>query len=297
VPSNDLCTMATEVIPNDGTIIGSTMNASSLVSLTTTFTSNETSCYYNPNSPGLWYSFNGTGQGIVISTCSNETTFETAISVSSGSCGRMKCITSAAYSDYSCPSGIASATAVIGTEIGVEYLIFVHGANENVRGDFGLTVSSFDLPPNDLCSGALTILPDNVTIFGSTLEATDGTLGCSVNVPDVDDDGNNNNNNNNNNLTLGATPGSPDLWYRVDGTGGRLLASTCGGNTTFDSQLEIFEAVNGTCTTLSCIVSNDDACGTASEVEWFATRGKTYFIRVFGYSLSRGPFQLTVSTP
>jgi hypothetical protein len=145
-----------------------------------------------------------------------------------------------------------------------------------------------DLPPNDICSGAFTIVPDNGTIFGSTEEVTDsGEIGCSV----VDG------------VPLG--PQSPDLWYVVEGTGGVLIASTCGEGTTYDSKIEILESVNGTCATLACVVFNDDAvvsgdnaCSpTASQVEWFAALGTTYFIRVLGYSESLGSFQLSVTTP
>ena len=77
------------------------------------------------------------------------------------------------------------------------------------------------------------------------------------------------------------------------------MASMCGEHTAYDSQIEILEAVDGSCTTmsLSCVASNDDACGVASQVEWFAMRGKTYYIRVFGYAQSRGQFQLSVTTP
>jgi len=348
VPWNDRDTNATMIIPNTGTIIGSTRNASGPVFRSDTSNSNETSCAFNPDSPGVWYSLNGTGEGYVISTCSNETTFETAISVSFGSCGGMECMMSAAYNDNSCSSRIRSASAVIWTDWGVEYLIFVHGASENTRGDFGLTVSSFYFVPNDLCIGALMVLPDNGTIFGSTFEATDsGTVGCSsVGISgtkkddknmtvkgtntdngndfdydyaydfDYDNDDNYNDDtdntdddqvnnrvfvnetDNDNNLTVSTrNDRSPDLWYRVDGTGGLLTASTNGDNKTYVSQIEIMESENGSCTTLSCVVVNDDPFGVESQVEWFAERGMTYFVRVLGYSQSRGQFQLSVTTP
>jgi hypothetical protein len=162
-------------------------------------------------------------------------------------------------------------------------------------GNFGLTVSPFDIPQNDLCSGAVTVLPNNGTIFGSTAEAT-SSVGPSVcssfGIPDDDD------NINDDNPTVVVAPESPDLWYRVAGTGGLMMASTCGDKTTYDSKIEILEALNGTCATLTCVAYNDDSCGgSASQIEWFATLGKTYFIRVFGFSQYSGPFQLTVTTP
>ena len=339
VPWNDRDTNATMIIPNTGTIIGSTRNASGPVFRSDISNITETSCAFNPDSPGVWYSLNGTDQGYVLSTCSNETTFETAISVSFDTCGGMECMMIAANNDNSCSSGIRSASAVIWAEMGVEYLIFVHGASENTRGDFGLTVSSFDFVPNDLCTGALTVLPDNGTIFGSTFEATDsGTLGCSsagmsgtkldvkstINNTDTDDDDfdydyaydfdydnddtvDNDKVNNRvfvndtdtrgNNLTRSVMDQGPDLWYRVDGTGGLLTVSTMGDNKTYVSQIKVMESENGTCTTLSCVVVNNDPMGVDSQVEWWAELGMTYFVRVLGYTENRGPFELSLTTP
>ena len=147
-PSNDLCSNATLIMPDTGTIVGSTLNASSLVSIDSIF-SGESFCFFNAYSPGVWYSLIGTGKGYVLSTCSNETTFEAAISVMSGSCGQFECITSGGSNDFSCSSGIPSSRVELLTEIGVEYLIFVHGALAYARGNFGLTVSSYESAPND----------------------------------------------------------------------------------------------------------------------------------------------------
>jgi hypothetical protein len=98
----------------------------------------------------------------------------------------------------------------------VEYFILVQGASDNSCGDFGLTVSLLDGPPNDICSGAFRIVPENGTIFGSTEEALDsGELGCSESITNiaVDDDAFDKNNNNNDAVIspVPQGPQSPDL--------------------------------------------------------------------------------------
>ena len=156
-PSNDLCTNATVITPNRGTIVGSTWQASSPVSFFNTSTGNRTFCFFHSNSTGVWYSLSGTGQRYAISTCSEDELFETAISVYSGSCGVMECVMSSNSSGRLCISDNGSgreratprARVVVLTEIGVEYLIFVHGT-DYWRGSFGLTVNSLlDMPPDD----------------------------------------------------------------------------------------------------------------------------------------------------
>ena len=300
--SNDVCEGALNINNSSLAIIGSTED--SLPDMIT--------CSQNvsPQSiaPGVWYTVQGTGRHMMATTCSSELTMETSLNVFAGSCDQLSCVAygPSSFSDSSCAeSPYGSSRVTFQTEVDLTYYVLVAGMYSASEGNFGLTVSPFDPPPNDLCSGALTVLPNSGAISGSTLEATSSTgpsVCSSLGIPDMsnnntnNNDNNNNNNNNNNNLTVIETPQSPDLWYRVDGTGSQLMASTCGENTTYDSQIEILEALDGTCTTLACVASNDDACGGASQIEWFATSGKSYFIRVFGYSENRGQFQLSVTT-
>ena len=285
-PVNDLCQDAIEIVPDSGTVHVNAWNATSIVTSSKTSGNNKTSCSLDSNSPGVWYSLKGTGLGYVLSTCLNGT-MPSAVSVSSGSCDRMKCITIAAfysYESYNSCWGRSADRVVIRTEMGVDYFFFVHAADSHDRGsNYGLTVTSFDLAPNDLCLDAFTIVPDNATIFGSTEKATDsGPLGCSI--EDLDMVAN----------QLLAQYQKPDIWYRVDGTG-TLLAVFPSGYQNFDPRIEILEGWDGTCATLLCVTSSDKQYFSSGRVvEWFATLGKTYFIRVFGRSSTSGRFHLSL---
>jgi hypothetical protein len=94
------------------------------------------SCGGNPvpdPSGGLWYSFEGTGNIITLSTCSPLTTFDTYVSVYEGGCGALTCVagnddqSEPLYDDLCIENAFAS-TLEFDSEIGVSYLVMVCGA-------------------------------------------------------------------------------------------------------------------------------------------------------------------------
>ncbi len=85
--------------------------------------------------------------------------------------------------------------------------------------------------------------------------------------------------------------GGASVWYRWTAPEtSRVLVSTCGVETTFDTLLAVYtgNAVNA----LVEADSNDDACGLQSTVAFAATQGVTYRIAVDGRNGAAGPFQL-----
>jgi hypothetical protein len=85
-----------------------------------------------------------------------------------------------------------------------------------------------------------------------------------------------------------------DNWYTIVGTGGTIVASLCGGGTSYDSKLDIY---TGTCASLTSVVCNDDFCGLQSEVSWLSTSGTIYYIRVHGFGGGTGAYSLVVTSP
>ena len=83
---------------------------------------------------------------------------------------------------------------------------------------------------------------------------------------------------------------APGVWYQVLGDGQALRAETCGSG--YDTRLSVYE---GSCDELSCVVSNDDACGLQTIVDWNSEEGSSYFILVHGFSESSGEFILLLS--
>ena len=265
VPVNDACIDATSI--STETVSGSITNA-------TDFDGFINYCSYSFGAPDVWYKLMGTGEAFAVSTCSSVLDFEAALTVSAGSCINQTCITSGAYNYPTCELGSYSAARVVfRTEVGVEYFISVQGANYPTEGKFELQISTIEIPNNDECIDALAIVPGEGPIFGSTSVATyDGT-----------------------NSSCSGYDTSPDLWYRVEGTGKKLSASTCGVRTNYDSLVSIFEAVGEECDT-TCIETSNEFCGSGSKVEWFANEGVTYYIRVHGYSTSSGSFVLRLTS-
>jgi len=93
------------------------------------------SCNFIPPTHGLWYQIDGSGGDIIVSTCSEETNFDTVIDVFAGGCGELQCIAS---NDDGCGS---QSLVRFASKIGVSYFIQVRGVNESEVGDFSLSIT------------------------------------------------------------------------------------------------------------------------------------------------------------
>ena len=109
------------------TFIGSTTNATLDTSVTG-------SCGVRA-AAGVWYSVMGDNLELTASTCSDETNYDTYLSVFSGDCDDLECDS---YRDDSCGRQMSISWEA---EEGVHYYILVHGFSDR-HGDFGLTVTS-----------------------------------------------------------------------------------------------------------------------------------------------------------
>jgi hypothetical protein len=130
--------------------------------------------------------------------------------------------------------------------------------------------SEIPAPPNDNCAGAIPTDGSSI-IFGTTVHAENDHV-----------------------ETCGSFSLSAGLWYTVIGNGTDLEASLCNELTTFDTVLTVYE---GTCGSLDCVSDNDDGCGTASRLTWFAEQDVVYYIRIAGYASNVGSFGVTVDSP
>jgi hypothetical protein len=93
------------------------------------------SCNFISPSRGLWYKIVGNGGEIIVSTCSVETDFDTAIDVLSGGCGELQCIAS---NNDSCG---AQSLVRFTSEVDVPYFVHVRGVNATEVGQFSLGVT------------------------------------------------------------------------------------------------------------------------------------------------------------
>ena len=117
-------------------------------------TSTTPPCETPDTSGDVWYGVDGTGGMLTASTCTNETDFNTELTVYCLGCDTVRCVDVEDLSyDRECgwySTGVEAKVAWC-SEAGVEYLIRVHGYGSE-RGPFeiciGQTADSCDNPPN-----------------------------------------------------------------------------------------------------------------------------------------------------
>jgi hypothetical protein len=135
-------------------------------------------------------------------------------------------------------------------------------------------------PPVQVLCPAATPIP-TIPIAGGTSSVT-GNTACSAPAQAVP--------------TCGTTLNSANgIWHTyTPSCGGTIELNTCTG-TTYDSKIGVF---TGSCTALTCVVGNDDACGLQSRVTFAVTGGTTYYVYVTGFGTGNGAYTLTaVFTP
>ncbi len=133
VPFNDLCANA---IPVDcgTTISGNTDNASNA--------DQPAGCTVLPQAPGIWYSFQGTGEIITARLCSNSN-YNNQLQVYVGACSNLTCVTGA--------SGGCNQSATVNwfSVPASDYYIYVNG-DGGATGSFDLELTCVDPCPNPI---------------------------------------------------------------------------------------------------------------------------------------------------
>jgi hypothetical protein len=207
--------------------------------------------------PGAWYTITGNGKRLLASTCHEDTDYGSQISIYTGTCGldTLSCVLSGAqYCNE-------KASVYWESEIGVTYYVLVHGSRYGVFpnvGKYALTVEPFVTEANNMCQDAMLLDSKPGMTIGSTFAAT-----VSYEAPICS--------------TFFST--APGVWFRVNGEGVNLRASTCDPETDFDTQISIYD---GSCDKLRCVNTDDNSCGLQSSVAWTAVAGLTYYIYVHG---------------
>ena len=253
VPANDDCTNAV-VITCGSTVLGSTLEA--------TADDNATDCGTSIGAPGVWYTIEGTGQAVTISTC-GDVQYDTKLNVYSGSCGGLLCVTGN-DDGGGCELG---STATFPALVGVTYHVLVQGYDGAV-GNFELAVACGPFS-GDLCLGADTI-SCNQSLPGSTVDAyLDPAPFC------------------------GTAIDAPGVWYTFSGIDNAVVMSTC-ESFDYDTRINVYQ---GGCDALVCVVGNDDTPdnGLCSTVNFQPQADLTYYVLVQGYNGLTGTFNLELA--
>lgn len=254
-PANNDCANAIAVGLGSSTA-GTTVDAS---------TENISSCGVSSTSPGVWYTWTGTGDKLLASLCNANTNFDTKLSVYEGNCNSLSCVSG--NDDGGAGCGLSSKVSFC-SEAGTNYFILVHGFG----GQSGPFQLDFDIAPvglfpaNDECVNAANIEHDGSEI-GSTRNA------CPF--PDA--------------TFCGVSNTAPGVWYTFQGTGARIDLNTCEQG--YDTKLSLY---TGSCNSLVCEEGNDDDCGLRSGIQTRTVAGQTYYALVHGFGGATGDFELSL---
>ena len=98
----------------------------------------------NSTAPGIWYTLEGTGLPMLAETCGERSNYDTRLSLFSGACGELLCVT---QNDDACSrTGRCCLSRISWDSVEDEtYYILVHGFSSN-SGIFELNVTT-ELPP------------------------------------------------------------------------------------------------------------------------------------------------------
>ncbi|KAL7572869.1 hypothetical protein ACA910_004524 [Epithemia clementina (nom. ined.)] len=242
VPENDNCGTAVTIAGNslpfttEGTTAGASIDFS------------EPTCGLSSTSRGVWYTLVGTGRYIRVTY---EADYSDDIAVLSGSCVELQCIV------------ISPFLTEFVAQAGVRYYIVLSGTNFNATGPYSLTVSEFEIPPNDGCSNAIAIPSLPFETEGTTLGsfADFSSFNCGISLT------------------------SRGVWYSLVGAG-RVTRTVYQGEHNVETSIFTGSCVGG----LSCLEHGDEI------VDWIAETGVTYLILLSGLNFqSVGDYTLQVS--
>ncbi|MCA9242381.1 MAG: hypothetical protein KDA32_00390 [Phycisphaerales bacterium] len=264
-------------------------------------------CGTSLTAPGVWYSLVGDGTTITVTTCSENTGYDTKLNVYCNSCDTPICVggndDDFGNPDCNFPQGIGlPSTVTFCSQDGATYLILVQGFGGAV-GPFELIVSSDGVAcsnpvacmstgevTNDSCADAIGFSSLNGTVQGTTIGALQD-----------DDPGVG---------TCGTSFSAPGVWYEFIGDGTTVEITTCGSDiTNYDTKINVY---CGSCGDLTCVGGNDDGSPSgatdpncvipetgstfnrASFMRFCTQAGAHYYVIVQGFAAQVGDFELTI---
>ena len=227
-------------------------------------------CSGTLNRGGLWYSIQGTGEIFEVEfsglSCWDESGPVSSVTIfrSNGEdCSDLECIDSR---PRECSDGSTRVATQWFAEVSVTYMVLVQSTDPT---RFEVSVRPLEGDEVDICQGASLLEIAGDTVVGSTSEAQTPDLG------------------------LCYSPGSPGVWFQVEGTGNSLKASTCHPDTNYSTAITI---VSGVCSDPQCTPTQVTTCdGQQSMAYWDSVKGLSYYIYVHGRQVTDvGSFALTI---
>lgn len=267
-PPNDECADAIAISScPTSPITGTTINA--------TIDAEYTNCGAggsNTTERGVWYKYAGDNMLVTITTCSSVG-YDSRLTVYSGTCGSLTCVTANDDAGSSCSFSTLRSTVSFNALSGTDYYIFVHGFG-TATGNFELTFTCAPLclpvPANDNCANAQALT------IGTSASGTLSCAGATTPPPA--------------NPTCRSSFASiSDVYYSFVATNtSHVVALTAG--TAVGVGYALYNDCAGT-TQLACTTAPGSGFVTGLTV------GATYYIRVNTVAGGEGTFTILVDNP
>ena len=216
------------------------------------------------DSPGLWYTFVGTGSKMHASTRSLSSESVASISVFAGSCDTLSCVDETGEE--------TTGSIYWDSKNGTHYQVFIHSP-QNKTGSFELKLQSSATtgPTNDLCDASLPSVPTNgIPIQGSNAGATDDMPAGNCH---------------------GQSDVGPGVWFKVTGSGNVM---TLAENTalSMDAIISIYE---GNCDSLVCLNGiGRPIQQSGPSTSWGTVAGKEYYVLIQSSTAETGIFEFGI---
>ncbi len=268
--TNDLCADALDIECGDsvfGTTVGATQDDEP-----------DTLCgvFNNGTSPGVWYSFTGTGDIVTVSLCGSD--FDTLLQVFSGNCNGLVCVAGNDDNFAACGAGNNS-ELTFESDASTEYLFYINGFGA-ATGNYNIEITCVSPPPppvNDNCDLAAT--PALVNADDQCTLLNPGTLAGATTSDQA-------------NGCVGTA--NDDVWYTFVATTQVHtieLLNIAGGTT--DLVHAVYEGAD--CDNLTQLFCNDPNDSFVTGL----TVGETYYIRIWSFGntlLNMTTFDLCIAS-
>jgi hypothetical protein len=270
---NDNCSNATTIScassPVSGTTTGSTVDA---------VYSNCGAGGTNTTERGVWYKIVGDDNQYTITTCDAAPGYDTRLTVYSGSCGALNCVTANDDMTPSCTLGSFRSRVQFNANSGTDYYVFVHGYQSgtglSATGNFVLNITCAPLclpvPGNDACASATSL-----TVDAPALAGTNTCAAATVGNPSCES----------------AFATLPDVFYSFTASPGGTNLITFNLYTAANLGYALYDACGGT--QLTC---NSNVTSGAANSHTL-TGGNTYWVRVWTDDVTTGTFDIQVTQP
>ncbi|ELP88956.1 hypothetical protein EIN_491050 [Entamoeba invadens IP1] len=211
------------------------------------------SCTPYSGRKGLWYSFKGTGEAVVVDNCGSNIPFDIQLIILEGNavgdCSSIDCY---ANNDGGCPDNTYSARVYFKTVVNQNYLVFITSYFLD-EGSFQVNLRTISQAIPTICEQAVTLSSFPVTRSAQFNASWTKTVDSCTEEAEK----------------------HYAAYFVFKGLGANMVMHTC-RSASGKTRIEVLN----NCEESMCVVSSTVTCGDQAYLELMAKNGQEYFIRV-----------------